>query len=287
MKKRIVLTTIIALAFVMAGNISAWGASAGFEMSFRNLALRLNSSTSILLPSSVSGYAQVAGWAGSPVEEVPAYLKQPFYGTYNLSSSYQGGTWLKEMTTSGVYDPGANNANTYVKIVSNAPCPGPENINYWGNERGFVNQGAWSVYYLNFTSPQDALYQTHITADYTYTVTLDNSGPNTFGELDWAPELFIGLNPPYWIQPNYDITDIFVDKSPGTHYGHLDLDVGPEVYLFAGNNMKVTLDTSVCTWNWGPMPAPPPVPIPSSAILLSTGIFGLAGWGYKRRSTGR
>jgi hypothetical protein len=271
----------------MAGSFSAWGATASFELSFSNLTLRLNSSVGTLVPSSVSGYAQAAGWAGSPMEEVPAYLKQPFYGTYNLSSSYHGGPWLQEMTTSGVYDPISNSANTSVKIVSNAPCPGPENAYYWGNESGFVNQGAWSVYYLNFTSPQDALYQTRITADYTYTVTLDNSGPNTFGELDWVPELFIGLNPPYWIQPNYDITDIFADKSPGTYSGHLDLDVGPGVYLFAGNSMKVTLDTSVCTWNWGPMPAPPSVPIPSSAILLSTGIFGLAGWRYRRCSTSR
>ncbi len=221
------------------------------------------------------------------MEEVPAYLKQPQWGTYSLASSYHGGPWLQEMTTSGIYDPISNSANTSAKIVSNAPSPGPENTYYWGNERGFVNQGAWSVYYLNFHSPQEGWYQTHVAADYTYTVSLDNSGPNTFGELDWVPELFIGLTPPYWIQPNYDINDIFADKSPGTHSGHLDLDVGLGVYLFADNSMKVTLDTSVCTWNWGPMPAPPSVPIPSSVILLSTGIFGLAGWRYKRRSIGR
>lgn len=123
------------------------------------------------------------------MEEVPDYLKQPHWGTYNLNSIYYGGPWLQEMTTSGVYVPGSNSVKAYAKIVSNVPCPGPENAYYWGNERGFVNQGAWSVYYLSFTSPQDAMYQTHITADYTYKVTLDNYGPNTFGELDWVPEL--------------------------------------------------------------------------------------------------
>ena len=121
------LAVLISAALILALTISAWGATAGFELTFSNLSIHLNSSSTSLVPSGVHGYAQVAGWAGSPMEEVPDYLKQPFYGTYNVSSSYHGGPWLQEMTTSGVYDPSSNSANTFVKIVSNAPGPGPEN----------------------------------------------------------------------------------------------------------------------------------------------------------------
>jgi hypothetical protein len=270
------------VALVLALSVSAWGATAGFELTFSNLSVLLNRGSTSLVPNSVTGYAQIAGWAGSPMEQVPDYLKQPRWGTYTLTSSYHGGPWLQEMTTAGVYDPSTHSAETSAKIVSNAPCPSPENVKYWGSERGFVNQGAWSVYNLKFNSPEVGWYQAHVTADYSYTITLDNSGSNRFGELDWAPELFFRLMAPYWVQPNYGITDIFTAMTPGTYNGHLDLDIGPEIYLFAGDGMQITMDTSVCTWNWGPTPTPV-VPLPSSLLLLSSGILGLAGWRLKRK----
>lgn len=267
------------LALVLVFSASAWGATAGFELALSNLSVRLNGDGTFLVPSSVNGYAQIAGWAGCPLERVPDYLTQPQWGTHNLSSSYSGGPWLQEMSTSGVYNPITNSASTSAKIVCTAPFSGPENVSYWGNERSFVEQGAWSIFYLNFSSLHDGWYQAHVSADYTYTVTLDNSGPNTFGELNWAPDLVIGLHPPYWIEPNYDITEIFADKTPGTHSGHLDLDIGPEVYLFAGNIMGVVMATDLTTQNWGRLA----VPIPASIFLLGSGLLGLAGRKLQRK----
>jgi hypothetical protein len=182
------------------------------------------------------------------------------------------------MSTWGVYNPGTNSANTYAMIAASAPNPSRENVQMWGQTRGFVEQSALSVYHLNFTSPRDGWYQTHITADYTYTITLDQSGsPNIFGELNWFPKLSIFLTPPYsnfWSPPNCDITDIFADLSPGTHTGYLDVDDGPAVYLFAGDNMDVTMATEIAAQNWGLSAAGP---IPASFTLFSIGILGLAG----------
>lgn len=271
------VASFITLALLLTLSLSAWGATAGFELTFSNLAIRLNNDTISLVPSGVKGYAQIFGGARYPTEAVPAYLEQRFYGTYNLNSSYHGGPWLEEMTASGVYDPITNSANTHAKIVSNAPYP--------SFERSYVGQVANITYDLDFNSPENGWYQTHISGDYSYTISLDNSGPNTFAELNWSPMLLLGLYPPYSIQPDYGIYDIFADKNPGTHSGHLDLDVGPEIYLFAGNSMKIFMCTDLATQNWGPAPAPV-VPIPSSSVLFSTGIFGLAGWRYKRHSTG-
>lgn len=287
MKKNSLLTTIIVMVLVMAGSVCAWCATAGFELTVSDFSIRLNSEGTSLVPIDVNGNAQVNGVAGSPREQVPAYLAQKRYGTYNLSSSYHGGPWLQEMTTSGVYDPITNSANIYDKIVSNAPGPGPDNIPLWGSERAFVVQWAGSDFNLTFSSPQDGWYQTHITADYSYTGSLDNSGPNTFAELNWAPELVIGINPPYSIYPNnFFITDIFENRDLETHTGHLDLDIGPEVYLFAGDSLGVNIFADIFTQSWGPTPSSV-VPLPSPILLFSTGILWMAGWRFKRNLTGR
>jgi hypothetical protein len=86
--KALVMAIVTTMALVSAFSFNAWGATASFEMAFSNLTLTLTSNSETLVPNSVSGYAQVSGTAGAPLETIPDYLRTLRYGTYNLSDGY-------------------------------------------------------------------------------------------------------------------------------------------------------------------------------------------------------
>lgn len=264
--KKLYAVASITLALFLALTISAWGATVSLEFMFSNLSLTLNSATNSLRPNptTLNGSAFVCGYAGSPMEDIrPGNFS---YDQYNPYNSYQGGPWLEEMTTWGLYDNSTNNIDFYGKVILNCPPDPFQGLRYSSVEGSVVTLFKNITFNIN----QAGSYQTHITGDYSYTFSLDNSDDNEFGSISYrSASLIYGIPGQAW---PYDIT---MQSWTGT--GHVDFDFGTDLYLYPGS-LPVELGVTIGLGGQGPWV---PCPIPGSIFLFSTGILGLVGWRYQ------